>query len=160
QLASSTGLLPRNVEVPRWIQFGLGSYFETPKGAYWPGIGAPSWRYLVRWKLGEEAKTLEQHPEDALRTVVTARYFRHASAPTDQNLRLPRTMSWSLTYFLAERKTEGLMRYFEELNNMPRDIEFDDGALLACFGRALDLMDLSSPNQVDSGKLGRLANEW
>ncbi len=69
-------------------------------------------------------------------------------------------MAWSLTYFLAEKKTDGLFRYFAELNNMPRDLEFDDAALLACFGRAFDLMDSASPTQVNPGKLSKLANEW
>ena len=43
---------------------------------------------------------------------------------------------------------------------MPRDLEFDDAALLACFGRRLDLMDSASPTQVNPGKLSKLANEW
>jgi hypothetical protein len=160
QLAVATGLLPRNVEVPEWIRFGIGSYAETPKGAYWGGVGAPSWKYLVRWKLWDDAKTLEARPEAALKKVVTDAYFRDVKEPTEKNLMLPRTMAWSLTYFLAERKTDGLIRYFDELNNMPRDLEFDEGALLACFGRALDLMDSASPNTVNPGKFSKLANEW
>ena len=51
QLAVATGLLPRNVEVPEWIRYGIGSYAETPKGAYWNGVGSASWKHLVRWKV-------------------------------------------------------------------------------------------------------------
>ena len=133
---------------------------ETPKGAYWNGVGAPSWKHLVRWKAYAETDELEVQPETALRNVVTDKYFREVKEPTDKNLRVPRMMAWSLTYFLAEKKTDGLLRYFDELNNLPRDLEFDDAALLACFGRALDLMDTASPTQVNPGKLSKLANEW
>jgi hypothetical protein len=160
QLAVATGLLPRNVEVPEWIRFGIGSYAETPKGAYWNGVGAPSWKHLVRWKVYDETGELEIQPEEALRKVVTDKYFREVKDHSEKNLRVPRMMAWSLTYFLAEKKTDGLVRYFDELNNLPRDLEFDDAALLACFGRALDLMDTASPTQVNPGKLSKLANEW
>ncbi len=30
QLLFASGLLPRNVTVPEWVQFGVGSFFETP----------------------------------------------------------------------------------------------------------------------------------
>jgi Protein of unknown function (DUF1570) len=160
QLAVAAGLLPRHVEEPEWIRYGIGSYAETPKGAYWNGIGAPSWKHLVRWKLWDEAGTLEAQPEEALRSVVTDKYFREMKDTSEKSLRLPRMMAWSLTYFLAEKKTDGLFRYFAELNNMPRDLEFDDAALLACFGRAFDLMDSASPTQLNPGKLSKLANEW
>jgi hypothetical protein len=160
QLAVATGLLPRNVEVPEWIRFGMGSYAETPKGAYWNGVGAPSWKHLVRWKVFEETGELEIQPEEALRKVVTDKYFRELKDHSEKNLRVPRMMAWSLTYFLAEKKTDGLLRYFDELNNLPRDLEFDDAALLACFGRAMDLMDTASPTQVNPGKLSKFANEW
>jgi Protein of unknown function (DUF1570) len=160
QLAVATGLLPRNVEVPDWIRFGIGSYAETPKGAYWNGVGAPSWKHLVRWKALDEMGELELQPNQALRNVVTDKYFREIKDHSEKNLRVPRMMAWSLTYFLAEKKTDGLLRYFDELNNLPRDLEFDDAALLACFGRALDLMDTSSPTQINAGKLSKLADEW
>ncbi len=204
QLAAATGLLPPNVEAPRWVQFGLGSYFETPRGAYWPGIGAPSWVYLVNFKSWEEAKseaektaaltakapgaapkapgvgprlpaapakpdanakaTALDAPEDALRSVVTDAYFREAGRATDPDkspaLLKARTMAWALFYFLAERKQDELFRYFDELANLPRDLEFDDETLLACFGRAFDLVDPANPTQVVSAKLSRLANDW
>jgi hypothetical protein len=165
QLAAATGLLPRNVEVPRWIQFGLGSFFETPIGAYWPGMGVPSWRYLPRFRFWEETKTMDA-PEEALRKTVTDAYFTQAAAPHPDKISQAidtvkaRTMAWSLLYFLEERKLEGLQQYFQELNALPRDLKIDEESLMAAFGRAFDLMDSSNPNLVNQAKLGKLANEW
>src|SRR5262249_40424972 len=58
QLLAATEMLPRNVMAPEWIQFGMPSFFETPVGAswpaFWPGVGAPSWNYRVKFKLLED----------------------------------------------------------------------------------------------------------
>src|SRR6185437_3746673 len=50
QLLFASGLLPRNVAVPEWALFGVGSFFETPLQSPWPTIGAPSPYYLPRWR--------------------------------------------------------------------------------------------------------------
>ena len=42
QRSLASGLLPRNVAVPEWLLFGMGSFFETPLQSPWAGIGAPS----------------------------------------------------------------------------------------------------------------------
>src|SRR5207253_9485543 len=41
QLLYAAGLLPHNVAAPEWIQFGMGSFFETPLGSPWITTGAP-----------------------------------------------------------------------------------------------------------------------
>jgi hypothetical protein len=78
----------------------------------------------------------------------------------DQAVRKARTMSWALTYYLMQQKRDGLVRFFQELSNLPRDLEFDDGVLLAAFGRAFDLIDPSKPNEVNPTKFYNLAKEW
>jgi hypothetical protein len=40
QMAGNTGLLPRHVRIPSWVHEGLATYFETPDGATWAGVGA------------------------------------------------------------------------------------------------------------------------
>src|SRR4029077_10349344 len=42
QMAGNTGLLPRHVDIPRWVHEGLATYFEAPGDAAWAGIGAVS----------------------------------------------------------------------------------------------------------------------
>jgi hypothetical protein len=169
QLLFASGLLPRNVAVPEWILFGMGSFFETPLQSPWPSMGAPSAYYLPRWT-ELKGKGFEKSPGQTLRKVITDAYFR--SVPEegkagsaerqahDAAVRRARTAAWSLTYFLATSNLRftGLQRYFKELSKMPRDIELDDEVLLGCFARAFGMVDAS--NKVDNKKLDDLAREW
>jgi hypothetical protein len=165
QLLFSTGLLARNVAIPEWVQFGEASFFETPKGAFWPGIGAPSWRYGVKFKVWKTSsptrrRTLEEAPE-AIRKVITDQYFREIGSESDKDaVTKARTMSWSLTFFLMNRKLDQLLRYFQELNALPRDLEFDADTLTLTFARAFDLVESSNAGQVNEQKLDQLAKEW
>ncbi len=172
QLLFASGLLPRNVAVPEWLLFGMGSFFETPLQSPWPTIGAPSPYYLPRWrelKAKESGKGgLEKTAVATLRKVVSDGYFR--SLPADGKpgepahyvyesaLRKARTASWSLAYFLAQKHLDGLRQYFAELSKMPRDIELDDAVLLGCFARAFGCVDAN--NKADEAKLKALATEW
>jgi hypothetical protein len=70
-----------------------------------------------------------------------------------------RSLSWALTYYLARNKTDGLLRYYQELRMLPRDIEFDDEVLLGCFARAFDLMDADG-KKPDENKLAAFADGW
>lgn len=171
QLLAATGLegthvplLPRTVETPDWIRFGLASFFETPHGAFWIGTAAPSWEYLPKFKKRTDPKAKDKEkPEDALRHVVTDHGFRTAAAEKDPKLALTRarTMAWSLTYFLANnaRYREGLLRYLQELASLPRDMEFDEDVLLNVFARSFDLMD-AGKNELNTTKFYNLAKEW
>lgn len=160
QLVVGAGLLPRAVVAPDWIEFGMGSFFETPKGAYWPGTGAPHWSFLIHFQLMRDAKSLDK-AEDALWGVVSDRYFRHAKASNaPEALLKARTLSWSLTYFLAQRRLDGLLRYFQELSNMPRDLDLDETALIGCFARAFDLTDKSKPNELNPTQVRELSQKW
>jgi hypothetical protein len=167
QLVFSTGLLPRNVAAPEWLLFGLGSFFETPLESPWAGIGAPSSYFLPRWH-ELKAKGFEKKPEDTLTKIVTDAYFRGLPSAVEKDsaahtayehaVRKARTAAWSLTYFLAKQKLEGLQHYFKELGKMPRDIELDDEVLLGCFARAFSAVDAN--NKVDKAQLAKLAKEW
>ncbi|MBL8793428.1 MAG: DUF1570 domain-containing protein [Planctomycetia bacterium] len=165
QLLAALGMLPRGVEMPEWIQFGWPAFFETPKfdplihtGAFWPTTGAPSWTYLVQWKVWEQEKQLEE-PEKAIRNVLQDTYFDRAKAENDDVLLLKaRTMAWSFTYYLMERQLDGLLRYGEELAKLPRDLEFDGDIHLACFARAFNMA--RPDGTLDDAKLDALAREW
>lgn len=165
QLLAALGMLPRAVEMPEWIQFGYPAFFETPKfdplihtGAFWPTTGAPSWTYLVQWKVWEQEKQLEE-PEKAIRNVLQDTYFNQAKKDNDDVALLKaRTMAWSLTYYLMERQLEGMLRYGEELSKLPRDLEFDGDVHQACFARAFNLA--KPDGSIDDVKLDNLAREW
>src|SRR6202011_6124844 len=105
-------------------------------------------------------RKLDRAP-DALRAVVTDKYFRdiHDETKTGR-ITKARTMSWALTYFLMNKRLDQVLRYYQELNNLPRYLEFDDETLLLTFARSFDLLVNSNPYQVDDRKLNKLADEW
>jgi hypothetical protein len=159
-LKPGTVLLPRGVAAPEWIQFGMGSFFETPEGAPWMGTGAPSWSYMVTFDVMKTNDKLDP-PDQALRKVITDEYFHESvNGRIHSALVKARTMSWSLTYYLARKRLDGLVRYYEELENLPRDLDFDSEVLLGCFGRAFGLMQEANPRQIDESKLQDLAKDW
>jgi hypothetical protein len=179
QLLSAIGLAPRSVEVPQWAAFAVPSFFSTPKESFWPGVANTSSPYFVNFKkwqealdvresgagetMGRPATELEKNSLEALKSVVTDRYFRLiGNGPdTDPNkvkaATKARTMAWSLGFFLAKKRLDNLRRYFEELQNVPRDLELDEDSLLLVFARAFDL---ARNNEVDENGLATLADTW
>ncbi len=184
QLATATGLVPRGVTAPEWIQYGWGTFFQVPNQAM-PGIARPNWVQLAHYRFLEENKVInEANCKDVLLNVVSDRYFRQALRSAEQvaylhaelkklkssdsdrqaeltrrlkkvqaqntkDLRVARSMSWALTYFLARKKLDVLLRYRDELNRLPRELEFGAEALEQCFTRAMQ-----------GGSAANLAREW
>lgn len=160
QLVAATHLLPRNVAVPQWIQFGIGSFFETTKGAFWPGTGAPSWTYATRYKAWEQLQINLDKSDEALKSVVTDGYFHKATETEGASTMKARTMSWALSYYLMKKRLDGLLKYFDELGKLPRDMQFDEETLMGCFARAFELSVPDRPNEPDIQKFLFLAQDW
>jgi hypothetical protein len=166
QLLAASGLLARHVAVPRWAEFGMGSFFGTPRGSPWLTLASPSTslleanNYLYTYKVWRKAKKLDD-PKTALEKVVTDGYFRLAAAEDKDEVALEkaRATSWALTYFLAQRRTPELLAYYRDLSRLPRDLEFDDQVLLHCFARAFGMLDPKT-GQPDQARLAGLAREW
>jgi hypothetical protein len=163
QMLFATKQLPRNVHAPEWIQFGMGSFFETALQSPWPSIGAANPYWLPRFKDFVTKKKYEASYAATLRKVVTDGYFREkpkadkgAEAVKEQeaSLRKARAASWSLTYYLAraEGNLPKLQRYFKELSRQPRDVELDEKTLWGCFARAFEL--------DTEEKVNALASNW
>jgi hypothetical protein len=165
QLLAATGLLPRTVSLPEWVQYGLPSVWDTCKydpvlrtGAFWQGFGLPSWTHIAHYKVMEVNKELPA-PEQALSAVLTDLDFRLARFLRDPERTMKaRTMSWALCYFLAQRQLDGLERYGQELSALPRDLDLDAGVTIGAFARAFKLMDANG--QLDQAKFRAFASEW
>jgi hypothetical protein len=170
QLLTASGLLPRGVVLPQWLQSGLPSVFETAKtdpysqtGAYWPTYGEVNWVYMTYFKLWEQTKpVMLDSAEDALRAVLTDRYFRDAALDPNNPDKLirARTMAWALAYYLANRETTKLLRYGQELDALPRDLDVDPEAHMLFFARAFDLVDPTKPDAILPSKFRDFATEW
>jgi Protein of unknown function (DUF1570) len=160
QLIYGAGLLPRNVAAPEWIQFGMGSFFETPLGSPWTTTGAANMEYLPNFKDYLKLKRLEKTSSETMRKVVTDAYFREAVKTKDPAMeRKARAATWALTYFLMQTRPDGMLRYYKELSKQPRDVELDEDTLMGCFARAFDLVD-SSNTVVDTKRLEFLSRQW
>ncbi|HLW66399.1 MAG TPA: DUF1570 domain-containing protein [Gemmataceae bacterium] len=100
QLAVASGLISRVVEMPEWLEFGIGSLFETPKGpyagvdgaaqvAFWPSYGAPNWAYIRQWKKWssskDEATKLDDAPV-ALKKTVQDIYAHQVRLPVNTEI--------------------------------------------------------------------------
>ena len=178
QLFVASGLIPRNVIPPQWAQFGAAAFFETPKGpfigappaastAFWPGWGAPSWAYTRIFRDFERdhvAKTDQEPdktlPADLLKQVVTDTQFHRIINFSDrQHIIQARSNAWSLAYYLMRSRLPGMLRYFQELSALPRDLELDAKTLLATFARAFDVAN-ATQDDIDPQKFGQLAKDW
>jgi hypothetical protein len=186
QLEAATGLIPRNVNAAEWAQFGLASFLETSHRSFYPAYGAPNWNQLINFKFLRKAKKLEaKHARDILLNVITDRYFRQGyvllhelgeiadekdhdkdalATKTANQLELARSTSWALTYYLAHKHFKKLLAYYQELSKLPRDLEYDEDVLRACFGRAFNLMTVNpddpSKQVLDLSRVERLAHDW
>jgi Protein of unknown function (DUF1570) len=161
QLLTATDLIPHGVVAPEWFLFGCCSYFETPKGAYWPGIGAPSWRYLAKWKTLEEPKNRLLPSPEAMRLVVSDEMFQRAlQSKNEEDILVARTYSWALVYFLEEVHHEELVRYFTAMRGLPRDLQFDPNTLVMTFATSFDLLAAMNRSEIDEVKWAKLAREW
>lgn len=168
QLLFATGFLPRNVEMPEWIQYGLCSFFETPRGAFFPGLGLPSWTNLIDFKHHRRKNHLGA-PKDVLDQVVTDGYFRKAQASAallqpgqekraaleeraTRDQEIARSTAWALIYYLArENKLPSLHRFSDELKLLPRNLALNEQLLRGCFKRAFKLTD---------AQVQKFADDW
>jgi hypothetical protein len=173
QLLFASGLLPRNVVVPEWIQYGLSSFFETPTGAFYPGLGIPSWSNLIDFKYHRSTGKLGP-PPDVLLQVVTDGYFERARASAaryaasrganetlankaQEDREIAQATSWALVYYLIrENKLNYLRNYCLELDQLPRDLDLGARILRGCFSRAFELGDSSHLHH----HLQELADPW
>jgi hypothetical protein len=173
QLLVATGIVPRTVELPQWVEFGTAAAFETPKGpfpgapleasvALVPGVMSPSWEYLRPFK--EIVKAAEAQPQfnagEFLKSVVTDVPFNRVASPGDrEGLFKARSEAWALAFYLLKTRLPGMSKFYQELSAQPRDLELDDKAVLACFGRAFDVANQTNDG-VDPAKFESLAKDW
>jgi hypothetical protein len=156
QLSYAASVLPRNVIAPEWVQFGAGSFFETPSGAPWVGYTGPSPLYMPAFRDlqgGKKDLKLEATPLDTLKAVVKDQYFREAGGTSAEKaalLRRARATSWALTYYLMQERLDDMRAFYHELAKMPRDMELDGEVVWSAFVRTVG----------GDAKAAELADRW
>jgi hypothetical protein len=159
--------------VPEWLQAGMASYFDTPHGSLYPGLGLPSWSHLVSFKHYLKKNRLGTSHEMFLKTISNQFFLDAQQAAEDhkadadkppvvqEGFEMARGTAWALVYFLLDKKkTAQLLQFTHELNHLPRDLELDERTLQACFGRAFNLIDAKDPRRLDPVKSRAFASEW
>lgn len=174
QLLAATGMLPRSVIVPEWLQSGIAAYFETPYGAIYPAAGIASWSNLIDFKFHRPKLGTSR---EVLYNTLSDYYFRQArrsSADLLNNKRdeklaekaredweKARATSWALTYYLIQNKRfPNLRAYAQEVATWPRDLDLDERALVSCFARAFELGEPTEPRRLNSNLLTSFADGW
>src|SRR5262249_51467253 len=132
-------VLPRNLAGPEWVRFGMASFFETPRTAYWAGAAVPSWMYLLNFQMTYKGKDKLDGPAKLkiLQDVITDQYFNAADGGKNkEKLQEARTLAWSLNYYLAKHHLNSLEAYFRQLSKLPRNMKFDRRVLKDAFVKA------------------------
>jgi hypothetical protein len=130
QMAGNTGLLPRHVRIPSWVHEGLATYFETPDGAKWGGIGAVNQSRLSLYR------NLERDREHSnLDFIVGDQIFDYARS-------LGATLhgygqAWALTHFLMEKHFDKFMAFYRRLGELPPDTYLSQEVVNQLFDEAL-----------------------
>ncbi len=98
QLYFASGVLPRNVQLPSWLESGLASFLQHPKGPVYAkdskgtdmmvvglayGYGAPNYVQHRAYRELDSTKALHPIPEVLLRNVLMDRYFEAALSGSD-----------------------------------------------------------------------------
>jgi hypothetical protein len=114
QMAGNTGLLPRHVRIPSWVHEGLASYFESPDGATWAGIGAVNESRLMLYRALQNDR---EHSNISF--IVGDQIFDYAGS---LGARLHGYgQAWALTHFLLEKHFDKFLAFYRRLGELPPD---------------------------------------
>jgi hypothetical protein len=70
-----------------------------------------------------------------------------------------RALAWALNYYIAQQKLSGVLKLYQELSNLPRDLDPDEKTVRMAFARAFDLLN-DTQDGVDPGKWSAFALGW
>ena len=114
QLAGNTGLLPRGEVNLRWAHEGLATYFETPHGAGWGGIGAVNDDRLKWYRMLEKDR---EHSN--IEFIVSDKIFDYSAS--HEGLVAGYGQAWALTHFLMETRFSKLVDYYDRITKVESD---------------------------------------
>jgi hypothetical protein len=114
QLAGNTGILPRGKIGARWAHEGLASYFETPAGAGWGGIGAVNQTRLADYRI------IARDPRRSQLELIISDELFYIAKDMGQAVEAY-GQAWALTYFLMETRFEKLIIYYQKCSTFKDD---------------------------------------
>lgn len=186
QLSAVSGMLPRQVFLPRSLNQGLASFFTSAKSSgdlnlpvLGSGIGGGHWVHLPFYRKLKDArekkegnftvdeKTSNEHKVKLEKLniidIITDRQLDMAEQAEAKSKDFYKAKvqaeSWALVYFLANRELDKLQKFLGELGQMPRDLDLSPEVIEQAFGRAFDLFD-NATGKIDQGKLIRMEADF
>jgi Protein of unknown function (DUF1570) len=115
QLAGNSGLFSRGKIGARWAHEGLASYFETPAGAGWGGIGAVNDSRLSDYRI------VSRDPKrNGIELVISDQLFYQAR--DQEEVVEAYGQAWGLTYFLMETRFDKLIAYYEQCSQFENEL--------------------------------------
>jgi hypothetical protein len=185
QLVAATDLLPRRVHVPMAIRFGLASFFETPKScseldypSIMTGVGGNHWVYLRFFKKLANAekggslsfergaywdKTVKIDKLNMLKILTDQGFDAVPKAKAEDREVIrdkARAEAWALTHFLLRQKLPQTVKFFNELGQLPRDMDLSPEIVEAVFARSFDVGDPNNPDRIDADRMAELERSW
>ena len=132
QMAGNTGLLPRHVLAPTWVHEGLATYFETPDGANWGGIGAVNSSRLEWYRMLEPDR---EH--SSIDFIVGDQIFDYAASHEGKVAGYGQ--AWALTHFLMDSHFDKFMNFYRRLGEMPPDIHMSSELVNQLFNEEINV---------------------
>jgi hypothetical protein len=132
QMAGNTGLLPRHVRIPSWVHEGLATYFETPDGATWAGIGAVNEERLDWYRA-----LARDQVHSNITFIVGDQIFNYAESLGAKLHGYGQ--AWALTHFLLENHFDGFMAFYRRLGEMPPETFLSQEVINQVFDEAIPI---------------------
>jgi hypothetical protein len=182
QLAGATGLISPRILLPQAVRTGFASVFETPRSmgeanvpVFWNSMTKPHWLYAEIFNELQNPQNrdtgvqlgglkIPAQPEPDFVRALSDENFRKAQQITDDREREAATIrahvdAWAATHYLMNHNFPGLLRFYGELDKLPREREVTPALVEEALGRALGVYDKelrrSSPD-----RLAVLNREW
>jgi Protein of unknown function (DUF1570) len=128
QMAGNTGLLPRHVEIPRWVHEGLATYFEAPGDATWAGIGAVNETRLTYYRALDKDRV-----HSNIDFIVEDQIFDFARS--HGAVLHGYGQAWALTHFMLENHIKEFVAFYRMLGEMLFDVALNPDLLQQLFSR-------------------------
>jgi hypothetical protein len=114
------------VLIPSWVHEGLATYFETPNGANWSGVGAVNSDRLQWYRLLEPDR---EHSN--LDFIIGDQIFDFAASHEGKVAGYGQ--AWALTHFLLEKHFDGFMGFYRRIGEMPPDAHLSSDVINRLF---------------------------